>query len=88
MIFADGVSEFAIVYRINDRERSDWKRLVCGKCVEEHEATDPMKVTGHFKCEQCGSHSGEALSQERAEDLLARICPATAQKRRNNTKQP
>ncbi len=81
MIFSDGLHDFATAFRVDDPARSGFKQWVCGCCVEENAATDPGKMAGQHKCEQCGNQFGMATAYERADELLARICPVAERQR-------
>lgn len=81
MIFADGIHDLVTAYRVDDPVNHGCKQLVCGCCVQEPAATDPLKVLGHHKCEQCGSPYGREDAYERADELLARLCPIYSRRR-------
>lgn len=81
MIYQDGTHQFATVYRVDDPGRPGWKMIVCGRCVDETQATDSLRTAGHHVCPQCGGKIGAETAYERADELLARICPVTARRR-------
>lgn len=81
MIYANGIHDFATAYRVDGPERERGKQWICGTCISEQEATDPGTFAGHYKCESCGQSFGESNAYERADELLARICPVAARKR-------
>jgi hypothetical protein len=87
MIFENGIYEFATSWRIDNPRKQGWKQFVCGVCVREQDANDPTKSAGHHLCEQCGKPVGRSVAYERADELLARICPVAARQRKARLEQ-
>lgn len=65
--------QFSIGYRVDNQSRHGWKQFVCGSCVHEDEADDPVKMSSIHTCERCGQYYGERTASARAEALLARL---------------
>lgn len=80
--YHNGPFQSATVYRVNDPTRPGFKQLLCGLCVAETAASDPLKISGTFCCEECGAPVGKPSAFERADELLARICSVAARHRR------
>lgn len=70
VVYASGVHEMSIAFRVDDKERAGCKMIICAKCITDlADTVDARTIGGSYLCEHCHGHYGSAEAHKRLHEI-------------------